>query len=240
MKPGSGQARKLLLWDIDGTILHTGKAGETALGHAMEKLHGVSRGLEGLEIAGRTDKWIVEQLLAREKLPHGEKEIARFLDVYVERLAEELPRRQGGLHPGILGILEEAHRRPDLVQGLLTGNIEKGARLKLTRYGVNHFFAFGAFADDSPVRNELGPHAKRRARERHGEEFPPERIYIIGDTPHDVACARAIGAKAIAVATGGFSAKQLEDSGADAVFTDLGHPERFFRLLNGGLVSTNG
>ena len=232
MKPGSGQARKLLLWDIDGTILHTGKAGETALGHAMEKLHGVSRGLEGLEIAGRTDKWIVEQLLAREKLPHGEKEIARFLDVYVERLAEELPRRQGGLHPGILGILEEAHRRPDLVQGLLTGNIEKGARLKLTRYGVNHFFAFGAFADDSPVRNELGPHAKRRARERHGEEFPPERIYIIGDTPHDVACARAIGAKAIAVATGSFSRKQLEACGADAVFTDLGHPETFFQLLN--------
>lgn len=228
---GHGKPRKLLLWDIDGTILHTGKAGETALGHAMENLHGISRGLQGLEIAGRTDKWIVEQLLAREGLPHGEKEIARFLDVYVERLAEELPRRQGGLHPGVLGILEEAHRRPDLVQGLLTGNIEKGARLKLSRYGVNHFFEFGAFADDSPVRNELGPHASRRARDRHGEEFSPERIYIIGDTPHDVACARAIGAKAIAVATGSFSVEQLRACGADAVFTDLGHPEKFFELL---------
>ena len=228
---GHGKPRKLLLWDIDGTILHTGKAGETALGHAMENLHGISRGLQGLEIAGRTDKWIVEQLLAREGLPHGEKEIALFLDVYVERLAEELPRRQGGLHPGILGILEEAHHRPDLVQGLLTGNIEKGARLKLSRYGVNHFFEFGAFADDSPVRNELGPHASRRARDRHGEEFSPERIYIIGDTPHDVACARAIGAKAIAVATGSFSVEQLRACGADAVFTDLGHPEKFFELL---------
>lgn len=231
MISGHGKSRKLLLWDIDGTILHTGKAGETALGHAMENLHGISRGLQGLEIAGRTDKWIVEQLLAREGLPHGEKEIARFLDVYVERLAEELPRRQGGLHPGVLGILEEAHRRPDLVQGLLTGNIEKGARLKLSRYGVNHFFEFGAFADDSPVRNELGPHASRRARDRHGEEFSPERIYIIGDTPHDVACARAIGAKAIAVATGSFSVEQLRACGADAVFTDLGHPEKFFELL---------
>jgi len=232
VRPGSGKPRKLLLWDIDGTILHTGKAGETALGHAMEKLHGIARGLQGLEIAGRTDKWIVEQLLAREKLPHGEREIARFLDAYVERLAEELPRRQGGLHPGVLGILEEAHRRPDLVQGLLTGNIEKGARLKLSRYGVNHFFEFGAFADDSPVRNELGPHAQRRARDRHGEEFPPERIFIIGDTPHDVACARAIGARAIAVATGSFSAVQLRECGADAVFTDLGHPEKFFQLLD--------
>ena len=232
MKAGSGRPRKLLLWDIDGTILHTGKAGETALGHAMQKLHGVTRGLLGLEIAGRTDKWIVEQLLARDGFPHGEREIARFLDVYVERLAEELPRRQGGLHPGILGILEEAHRRPDLVQGLLTGNIEKGARLKLSRYGVNHYFEFGAFADDSAIRNELGPHAKRRARDRHGEEFSPDRIYIIGDTPHDVACARAIGAKAIAVATGGFSVGQLEACGADAVFTDLGHPESFFRLLS--------
>ena len=232
MKPGQEKPRKLLLWDIDGTILHTGKAGETALSHAMEKLHGISRGLQGLEIAGRTDKWIVEQLLAREGLAHGEGEIARFLDVYVERLAEELPRRHGGLHPGVLGILEEAHRRPDLVQGLLTGNIEKGARLKLCRYGVNHFFEFGAFADDSPVRNELGPHAKRRARDRHGEDFPPERIYIIGDTPHDVACARAIGAKAIAVATGSFSVEQLRECGADAVFTDLGHPETFFQLLD--------
>ena len=232
MKPGRAQPRKLLLWDIDGTILHTGKAGETALGHAMDKLYGVSKGLQGLEIAGRTDKWIVEQLLAREGLAHGEREIARFLDVYVERLAEELPRRQGGLHPGVWGILEEAHRRPDLVQGLLTGNIEKGARLKLLRYGVNHLFEFGAFADDSPVRNELGPHAKRRARDRHGEEFPPERIYIIGDTPHDVACARAISAKAIAVATGSFSVEQLRTCGADAVFSDLGHPENFFRLLD--------
>ena len=231
MSSGAKKPRKLLLWDIDGTILHTGKAGESALGHAMEKLHGMARGLQGLEIAGRTDKWIVEQLLAREGLPHGEREIVRFLDEYVERLAEELPRRQGGLHPGILGILEEAHRRPDLVQGLLTGNSEKGARLKLSRYGVNHFFAFGAFADDSSVRNELGPHAQRRAHARHGEEFPSERIFIIGDTPHDVACARAIGAKAIAVATGSFSVEQLHECGADAVLSDLGHPERFFQLL---------
>jgi phosphoglycolate phosphatase-like HAD superfamily hydrolase len=231
VKPGSGQPRKLLLWDIDGTILHTGKAGEAALGHAMETLHGVAKGLQGLEIAGRTDKWIVEQLLAREGLAHGEREIARFLDVYVEQLAKELPTRQGGLHPGVLGILEEGHRREDIVQGLLTGNIERGARLKLSRYGVNHFFEFGAFADDSPVRNELGPHAQRRAHDRHGEEFPPGRITIIGDTPHDVACARAIGAKAIAVATGSFSVAQLEACGADAVFADLAHPERFFRLL---------
>ena len=232
MKPSAKLPRKLLLWDIDGTILHTGKAGETALGRAMEKLYGIDRGLQGLEIAGRTDKWIVEQLLARDGKPNGPAEVAHFLDVYVELLAEELPRRNGGLHPGVLGILEEAHKRPELVQALLTGNIEKGARLKLTRYGVNHFFEFGAFADDSAMRNELGPHAKRRAKEHHGEEFPPERIFVIGDTPHDIACARAIGAKAIAVATGAFTEKQLKDCGADAVFTDLAHPKAFFQLLD--------
>ena len=231
MKAGEKIARKLLLWDIDGTILHTGKAGETALGRAMEKLYGINRGLQGLEIAGRTDKWIVEQLLGRDGKPNGLEEVGQFLDVYVELLADELPRRNGGLHPGVLGILEEAHQRPELVQALLTGNIEKGARLKLTRYGVNHFFDFGAFADDSSIRNELGPHAKRRAEEQHGEEFPPERIFVIGDTPHDVACARAIGAKAIAVATGSFTKRQLKDCGADAVFTDLAHPKAFFDLL---------
>ena len=232
MKPSAKLTRKLLLWDIDGTILHTGKAGETALGRAMEKLHGINPGLQGLEIAGRTDKWIVEQLLARDGKANGPAEVAHFLDVYVELLAEELPQRNGGLHPGVLGILEEAHKRPELLQALLTGNIEKGARLKLTRYGVNHFFGFGAFADDSAVRNELGPHAKRRAKEHHGEEFPPERIFVIGDTPHDIACARAIGAKAIAVATGAFTEKQLKDCGADAVFTDLAHPKSFFQLLD--------
>jgi phosphoglycolate phosphatase-like HAD superfamily hydrolase len=231
VKAGEKIARKLLLWDIDGTILHTGKAGETALGRAMEKLYGINRGLQGLEIAGRTDKWIVGQLLGRDGKPNGLEEVAQFLDVYVELLAEELPRRNGGLHPGVLGILEEAHKRAELVQALLTGNIEKGARLKLTRYGVNHFFDFGAFADDSSIRNELGPHAKRRAEEKHGEEFPPERIFVIGDTPHDVACARAIGAKAIAVATGSFTKRQLKDCGADAVFTDLAHPKAFFDLL---------
>ena len=232
MKTETKLPRKLLLWDIDGTILHTGKAGETALGRAMEKLHGVNRGLQGLEIAGRTDKWIVEQLLGREGKPNGPEDVAQFLDVYVELLADELPRRNGGLHPGVLGILEAAHLRPELVQALLTGNIEKGARLKLRRYGVNHFFEFGAFADDSSIRNELGPHAKRRAMEHHGEEFPSERIFVIGDTPHDVACARAIGAKAIAVATGSFTKRQLKDCGADAVFTDLAHPEAFFKLLD--------
>ena len=231
MKTETKLPRKLLLWDIDGTILHTGKAGETALGRAMEKLYGINRGLQGLEIAGRTDKWIVEQLLGRDGKPNGLEEVGQFLDVYVELLADELPRRNGGLHPGVLGILEEAHKRPELVQALLTGNIEKGARLKLTRYGVNHFFDFGAFADDSSIRNELGPHAKRRAEEKHGEDFPPERIFVIGDTPHDVACARAIGAKAIAVATGSFTKRQLKDCGADAVFTDLAHPKAFFDLL---------
>ena len=231
MRDGEKISRKLLLWDIDGTILHTGKAGETALGRAMEKLYGINRGLQGLEIAGRTDKWIVEQLLGRDGKPNGLEEVGQFLDVYVELLADELPRRNGGLHPGVLGILEEAHKREELVQALLTGNIEKGARLKLTRYGVNHFFDFGAFADDSSIRNELGPHAKRRAEEKHGEEFPPERIFVIGDTPHDVACARAIGAKAIAVATGSFTKRQLKDCGADAVFTDLAHPKAFFDLL---------
>ena len=231
MKPAVSSPRKLLLWDIDGTILHTGKAGEAALGRAMGKLHGIHRGLQGLEIAGRTDRWIVEQLLARDGKPNGAEEVARFLDVYVELLAEELPKRNGGLHPGVLGILEEAHQRPELVQALLTGNIEKGARLKLERYGVNHFFAFGAFADDSAFRNDLGPHAKRRAKEHHGEEFPPERVFVIGDTPHDVACARAMGARAIAVATGSFTESQLKDCGADAVFTDLAHPKAFFDLL---------
>ena len=121
MKTEKTLARKLLLWDIDGTILHTGKAGETALGRAMEKIYGIQRGLQGLEIAGRTDKWIVEQLLARDGKRHGNQVVARFLDQYVDVLAEDLPPRIGGLHPGVLGIVAEAPQRPELVPALRAG-----------------------------------------------------------------------------------------------------------------------
>jgi phosphoglycolate phosphatase-like HAD superfamily hydrolase len=117
--------------------------------------------------------------------------------------------------------LDAIAAHPELHQGLLTGNLREGARLKLAHVGLWSYFEFGAFADDSSDRNELGPFALRRAKEKTGLDFPPDRVWIIGDTPHDIACAKAIGAKSIGVATGSFLPEDLTACGATRVFRDL-------------------
>ena len=134
--------------------------------------------------------------------------------------------------PGVLVLLVTLHRRPDVAQGLLTGNLRRGAEFKLTHYQVWHFFEFGAFADDSPRRNELGPHALRRARERHRHEFAPHDTFIIGDTPHDIECGQVIGARTIAVATGRNSVADLAVHAPTAVFADFADTAAFLRVID--------
>ena len=117
-------------------------------------------------------------------------------------------------------------------QALLTGNVQRGARTKLSHHGLWGFFPFGAFADDSEHRNDLGPHALRRAREHTGVDFPPDRVWIIGDTPHDIACGRVIGAKTLAVATGSHPVEALAAHQPTAVLADLSDPAAFWRLID--------
>lgn len=212
---------KLLLFDIDGTLITSGGAGERALRVALKDQFGIDDDLKTVEIAGRTDSGIVRQICRRHGLAETPENFAKFLDGYLYRLAELLPQVQGRLLPGIIPLLEALKAREDVVLGLLTGNIERGAKLKLDHYGVWHYFEFGAFADDHHDRNELGRFACSRAFERKGVEFPPEQIYVLGDTPHDVSCARAFGAKAIAIATGIFSQVQLAEHAPDYLFEDL-------------------
>jgi phosphoglycolate phosphatase-like HAD superfamily hydrolase len=147
--------------------------------------------------------------------------IAAFIDAYLAHLADELSRTKGGLLPGIAPLLQTLRARPGVVLALLTGNVERGAKVKLTHYGVWEFFEFGAYADDHHDRNELGPFAQQRALERHGVAFPPEHTFILGDTPHDIACARAIGARAVAIATGKFTRAELAAHAPDFLFDDL-------------------
>jgi phosphoglycolate phosphatase len=212
---------KLLLFDIDGTLLTSGGAGERALRHAVRERFGAEDDLKTIEIAGRTDSGIARQVLQKYGLPPTPENIGAFLDTYLHHLSLLLPATSGRLLPGILPLLEALHRRPDAVLGLLTGNLRRGAEFKLTHYGVWHFFEFGAYADDHHDRNELGRFARRRALEQRGIEFAPEHIFILGDTPHDIACARAIGAKAVAIATGGFTREMLAEHGPDLLFDDL-------------------
>jgi phosphoglycolate phosphatase len=151
---------------------------------------------------------------------------AAFLDRYLELLAEELPQRQGTLLPGVEELLSRLQARPQNVLALLTGNLRRGAQLKLTHYGIWDFFELGAFADDHHDRNQLGPFAQKRARERHAIDFAAGDIDVIGDTPHDIACGKAIGARTIAVTTGSFSRVQLAAHQPDRIVDDFSEVAR--------------
>ena len=228
----SSISKRLLLFDIDGTLIDSGGAGIESLKDVLQEQFGISDDLRGVEIAGKTDTGIVHQILRKQEIAVNDETTAAFLDLYVEFLARELPRRNGTILPGVRELLLRLRARPQNVLGLLTGNLERGAKLKLSHYGIWDFFEFGAFADDHHDRNELGPFAQRRAREKHAIDFAAADIDVIGDTPHDIACGKAIGARTIAVTTGSFTRAQLAThqpdrildgfSEIDAVIAELG------------------
>jgi len=227
----SAIARRLLLFDIDGTLIHSGGAGVQALKSAFKERFGIADDLHDIEIAGMTDSGIVVSILNKHKIPATNENLSAFLDSYVHFLSLELPRRKGKLLPGVLKLLEKLKSRSHLVLALLTGNVSRGARLKLEHYGVWHFFEFGAFADDHRDRNQLGRFARARATEKHGREFAASEIDVIGDTPRDIACGKALGARTIAVATGRWSRAELAKYQPDFLIDDLSDVETIINTL---------
>lgn len=219
--PECGSVKRLLLFDIDGTLIHSGGAGLHSLKLAFKERFGIDDDLHDIEIAGMTDSGIVVSILNKHKIPATNENVSAFLDSYVHFLSLELPRRKGKLLPGVLELLEQLKSRSHLALALLTGNVSRGAQLKLEHYGVWHFFEFGAFADDHHDRNRLGPFARARAREKHGREFAASEIDVIGDTPRDIACGKALGARTIAVATGTWSRDELAGYKPDFLIDDL-------------------
>lgn len=223
--------KRLLLFDIDGTLIHSGGAGMEALKRALKERFKIDDDLEDIEIAGMTDSGIVINILEKHEIPTTPENIAAFLDSYVHFLSKELPRRKGRLLPGVLDLLKKLKGRKSVVLGLLTGNLSRGAELKLDHYGVWHFFEFGAFADDHHDRNELGAFARARAKEKHGREFSSEEIDVIGDTPRDIACGKALGARTIAVATGSWSREELAQHNPDYLIDDFSDVDRLINKL---------
>jgi phosphoglycolate phosphatase-like HAD superfamily hydrolase len=221
---------RLLLWDIDGTLITTGAAGHRAIELATKQQFGGD--LEGVEIAGRTDSGIAHQILTKYGKPIAEESIESLLDLYLELLALELPRNQGQVLPGILPLLRRLQEQPGTVLGLLTGNLKRGAQLKLEHYNLWQFFAFGAFADDHHDRNELGAFALTRAEEGTGTKFDPARVDVIGDTGHDIACGKAFGARTVAVATGSWPRERLSDYEPDFLFDDLSAVDEVMATLD--------
>ena len=217
--------KRLLLFDIDGTLIDSGGAGIQSLKDVLLQQFGISDDLRGIEVAGQTDTGIVHQILRKQQITPNDKNISAFLDLYVEFLARELPLRKGTLLPGVKELLARLKERSQNVLALLTGNIRRGAQLKLEHYGIWEFFEFGAFADDHHDRNELGAFAQMRAREKHAMDFAAAAIDVIGDTPHDIACGKAINARTIAVVTGKFSRAQLCEHQPDRIVDNFADVE---------------
>lgn len=223
--------KRLLLFDIDGTLINSGGAGIEALKRALKERFKIEDDLHDIEIAGMTDSGIVTSILEKHMIERTPENIAAFLDSYVHFLSKELPLRKGKLLPGILDLLKKLKGRKQVVLGLLTGNLSRGAELKLGHYGVWHFFEFGAFADDHHDRNELGAFARKRAKEKHGREFSAAEIDVIGDTPRDIACGKALGARTIAVATGSWSSEKLAKHNPDILIDDFSDVDRLIDTL---------
>jgi phosphoglycolate phosphatase len=222
---------RLILFDIDGTLVDCGPQVRPLFASALVDVFGTTGDLDSYDFAGKTDPRIVLDLLTGAGVPREEviEGMPRARRLYLERLEGALD--QGGMRllPGVEELLARLAARPDVVLGLLTGNWEPGARTKLSRFDLNRFFPFGAFGCDGIERWELPPVALERAERASGRRFQPEEVLIVGDSLHDVSCARAHGIPALAVATGRTPASALSSAGADWVVPNLcacaaGHP----------------
>ena len=226
----------LLLFDIDGTLLLSGGAGIRAMTRAFEEVFDVREAFAGSDVAGRTDRFILSGALTRAGLPDTPEQHQLFREAYVPRLREEILKPatgRYGLMPGIQALLDRLRDEGSVHFALLTGNYQSAAYVKLGHFGIEGFFEWGAFGEESTERDELARIALRRAEARGLPATAREQSVVIGDTPHDVACARAIGARVLAVATGNYSEDDLRASGADVALPDLSDTDGALRALEG-------
>jgi len=227
--------RKLVLFDIDGTLVLTGGAGLRAMNRALEEVFGHADGLDGIPVAGRTDWAILSDAVRRIGRSLDGALLADLEQRYVNHMIEEIQHPGDGrkaVMPGVREILDALERRDDVFVGLVTGNFEAGARVKLGHFDLWRYFRCGAFGGDAADRNVLVPFARARARACGLPDIPDEDIVVVGDTPHDVTSAHAAGAIAVAVATGTSSVEELRAAGAEHVFEDLSDVQAFLRLLS--------
>jgi phosphoglycolate phosphatase len=220
----------VLFWDIDGTLLTTARAGVFAWEDSVRELTGRDFDLSVIRTPGLTDYQIAVKTLETLGVEASALNVERLLHRYEELLPGSLPRRQGRVLDNVRQILEHLRdHRSDVRSYLLTGNTRAGARAKLTYYDLAQFFSDGAFAEDTQARATIASRALELAR-RAGP-IGDETMFVIGDTPHDIECAKAIDAKTIAVATGGYSVEELVAHGPWRVFATLPPPAEFVRLI---------
>jgi phosphoglycolate phosphatase len=219
---------RLILFDIDGTILTARGAGRRALAAALNEVYGTAGDIERYDLRGRTDPRIVYDLmegagLAREAVS---ERLDDCFEIYARGLAGEIGDGSAVItHPGIADLVRRLDGAPEALVGLVTGNIEAGARIKLEPTGLQPYFRLGAYGSDHHDRRQLPSLAARRAQALTGHGFLPEKVLVIGDTPHDIECARHFGAVAVAVATGQYPLGELEALRPDLLFSDFSDVE---------------
>ena len=220
----------ILFWDIDGTLLTTGKAGVPAWEAAVRETTGKEFQLSSIRVPGLTDYQIAARTFELLGVPTTADVLKRMVTRYEELLPSTLPLKQGRALPHVREILEALRARTDVRSYLLTGNTRAGARAKLTHYDLLKYFPDGGFAEDQGNRSSIARRALELAR-RSGP-VTADRIFVIGDTPHDIECAAPIDARTIAVATGGFTVEELSAYQPWRVFAELPPPSEFLRLID--------
>ncbi len=215
-----------ILFDIDGTLVSLDGAGSRSLNRAMEELLQVTDGFRGIDFAGKTDLQIIREALGTLGLTDGDDLMHSLLNRYLVHLRAEVSTGRGHVKKGIRELLPALQNLEGIYLGLLTGNAETGARLKLEPFGLNRYFPVGAFGSDSEDRNLLLPIAVERLQEETSASVNYEHCVVIGDTPKDVECAHVHGASAVAVATGTYPLKELEKTAAELVTADLSDTEK--------------
>jgi phosphoglycolate phosphatase len=234
--PSRGQKRVAWLFDVDGTLLRTEGAAREAFMAAVRDLLGVDDDLAGVEFAGRTDRAILGEILARHGRDAEPVLEARFFDAVMSQMDAAFPPGRGRVLPGVIELLQAIGREADAVSTLLTGNTARMARLKLDRFGLTEWFDSGTFGDEAEHRDALACLAVERVAARYG--VPPERCIVVGDTELDIQCARASGARVVAVATGSRTRAELERHAPDLLLDDLTDTDALMRrgraLADGG------
>ncbi|MEI7823678.1 MAG: HAD hydrolase-like protein [Chlorobiaceae bacterium] len=220
-------ARKLVLFDIDGTLLTMSAINRSVLVDALKEVYGTAGSAGTHNFAGKMDSNIIYEVLQSAGLDPVEiaGKFEQAKTTYIEMFRTQAKPSDVLLMEGIRELLQQLSERPELMLGLLTGNFEASGRHKLLLPEINHYFPFGAFADDAPSRNELPAVAVEKARQLTGINFFNRDIIIIGDTEHDIACARVLNAKSIAVATGTYSREELKKHHPHVLYENLGRTD---------------
>ncbi len=221
---------QVCLFDIDGTLLSSGGAGKAAMELALQEQFQVSSPTN-IPFSGRTDRAVIRDLLERSEIEHTLENCRLFIEGYLKHLPHTLVQLRGKVLPGILELLNGIQNGGKVHLGLLTGNMRRGAQTKLSHFGLVDFFSFGGYGDHHWDRDDVAREALSEIHTQFGE-IHSSQIWVIGDTPLDVKCAKAIGAKVAAVATGLHSREELADSNPDLLFTDLSDPREILANIS--------